>query len=1026
MKKKCFVCAERRQLDFIQRVGRIGYWEYDPALQSMSLSTASLGLLATITGDSPQGHQPLMAALSEIERTRFQTELDQAVATRLSLHVELKLLTRNGQHAYVTVRGAPLDSDCGSFGFAGTFQDITAQQAREDDHTTLNTQLQALLDALPQGVSVIDKDLRLMLWNRRFHEILDFPPDMMVRHARFEDFIHLNAVRGAYGPGDPEVQVQAIVARAKEFLPHRFERQLTGGRTVLVEGFPFKSGADISGFVTTYTDITDQKLSEEQLTRQRDVMKTVIDNFPGGISLCNTDLRFTTYNQQFLELLEFPPELFSKGWASFEDLTRFNAIRGEYGPVDVEEQVRTAVARARDFQAHRVERRRPNGRWLEIRGTPIASGGFVTSYLDISERKKSEDALKKSEERWNFALEGANDGVWDWNFQNGEVVYSKRWKEMFGYAESDIGTTTAEWLDRVHPDDLEEVGTTIEHHLYSMTQAPSVEYRFRCKDGSWKWTLGRGMVVARDNDGKPLRLVGTNSDISERKLIEVELVHSKEAAEASREQVASLLDNSGQGFLSFGSDLIVEPECSRACETMLGLCPAGQNAATVLFGDDGAKAELLQAVIPSVLAEDDDDTRQTILSLLPREIRRDGVILKAEYKLLDNDKFMLVLTDITEERRMATMLGYERARLELIVMAVSDSRNFFEAIDGFRTFLVLGLPHLLSRASAPRVIATELYREIHTFKGLLNQFSFPNVPSALHTIESGLSALIAVDEPLTCQQLTQLVAPVALQAVFDTDLAVLSEALGASFLSRGDCVVLSHAQAQQLEALAARLLRGESVDTSVAEVRTLLDDVCSLRKVSFRAVLAGFDGLVRQAALRLGKKIGPIEIQDGSVVWIDPHMFRPFLRTLVHVFRNAVAHGIETPEGRWEADKNEIGKISCSVVLEGNSIQLSIADDGAGIALDALRQQAVAAGLYGSEEVLAVSDLEITQLIFADHISTHQGVDELAGRGVGLAAVMNETRNIGGGIVVHSVSGQGTTFVFTLPLLQESVCGGVL
>jgi diguanylate cyclase (GGDEF)-like protein/PAS domain S-box-containing protein len=255
--------------------------------------------------------------------------------------------------------------------------------------------LQALLDALPQGVSVIDKDLHLILWNRRFHEILGFPQDMVFRHARFEDFIRLNAMRGDYGPGDPETQVQAIVTRAREFLPHRFERQLTGGRTVQVEGFPFASGGKISGFVTTYTDITDQKRTEEELTRQRDVMKTVIDNFPGGISLCDADLRFTTYNDQFMELLDFPPSLFAKGWVHFEDLARFNVDRGEYGPGDPEEQVQAVVARARNFQAHHIERARPDGRWLEIRGTPLASGGFVTSYIDVTERKQMEEQVRQ-------------------------------------------------------------------------------------------------------------------------------------------------------------------------------------------------------------------------------------------------------------------------------------------------------------------------------------------------------------------------------------------------------------------------------------------------------------------------------------------------------------------------------------------------------------------------------------------------------------------------------------------------------
>ena len=259
----------------------------------------------------------------------------------------------------------------------------------ETDHGQAHAQLQALLDVLPQGVSVIDQDLRLMLWNRRFYEVLGFPPSMVFKGARFEDFIRFNAQRGEYGPGDPEQQVQSIVARAGQFLPHKFERDIGDGRKLLVEGFPFQFVGALAGFVTTYTDITEHRNTEAKLTRQRDVMRTVIDNFPGGISLCDTDLKFTTYNDQFRELLEFPVSLFDKGWVDFSELARFNANRGEYGPGVVEEQVQAVVERARDFQAHHIERLRPNGVWLEIRGTPIPSGGFVTSYIDITERKRA-------------------------------------------------------------------------------------------------------------------------------------------------------------------------------------------------------------------------------------------------------------------------------------------------------------------------------------------------------------------------------------------------------------------------------------------------------------------------------------------------------------------------------------------------------------------------------------------------------------------------------------------------------------
>jgi chemotaxis protein histidine kinase CheA len=172
-------------------------------------------------------------------------------------------------------------------------------------------------------------------------------------------------------------------------------------------------------------------------------------------------------------------------------------------------------------------------------------------------------------------------------------------------------------------------------------------------------------------------------------------------------------------------------------------------------------------------------------------------------------------------------------------------------------------------------------------------------------------------------------------------------------------------------------------------------------------------------AERMEKEVAPIEVKGGADVWIDPHAYRPFLRSLVHVFRNSVAHGIESPDARWEAEKDEAGKITCSVALAGNTIKLTIADDGAGINLDALRQRVAAAGICTATEAAEMADDEVAKFIFMDNISTQKEVTELAGRGVGLAAVLNETKNMGGEVMVKTVAGQGTEFLFTLPLHQD-------
>lgn len=128
----------------------------------------------------------------------------------------------------------------------------------------------------------------------------------------------------------------------------------------------------------------------ESLRERARLLEAVIENFPGGISLFDEDLQLVLCNERQKQMLDYPPELFAGGPPSMEKLFRFNASRGEYGPGDVEEQVERRMALARERKAHHYERTRPNGTVLEIRGAPIEGGGFVTTYLDVTEDRRNQ------------------------------------------------------------------------------------------------------------------------------------------------------------------------------------------------------------------------------------------------------------------------------------------------------------------------------------------------------------------------------------------------------------------------------------------------------------------------------------------------------------------------------------------------------------------------------------------------------------------------------------------------------------
>jgi len=131
--------------------------------------------------------------------------------------------------------------------------------------------------------------------------------------------------------------------------------------------------------------------------------------------------------------------------------------------------------------------------------------------------KAVEQSLRESEERWLFALEGSGDGVWDWNIETNVVFFSKRWKEMLGFEDHEIQNHFDEWSQRLHPDDIEWATAEIDKYLQGKIENYYVEHRLLCKDGHYKWILTRGKIMTRSPEGKPLRLVGTHTDITERK-----------------------------------------------------------------------------------------------------------------------------------------------------------------------------------------------------------------------------------------------------------------------------------------------------------------------------------------------------------------------------------------------------------------------------------------------------------------------------------------------------------------------------
>lgn len=262
--------------------------------------------------------------------------------------------------------------------------------------------------------------------------------------------------------------------------------------------------------------ISDKLIAQEQAARtiaeaSRNQITNILKRITDAFFALDLEWRFTYVNSQAERVLQkSQDQLFGNNiWDVFPEIIGSTFY----------DEFHRAIAKqiSVDFEVYYPL----SDRWWEIHAYPSQEG--LSVYLqDITERRRTAQALRESEERWHLALRGNNDGIWDWNIKTDEVFYSTRWKEMLGYEESEISSHLDEWLQRIHRDDLSLVLQAMQEHFTKQTSFYVTEHRLKCKDGSYKWILDRGQALW-DEAGNVTRMAGSCSDITERHQAAAEL-----------------------------------------------------------------------------------------------------------------------------------------------------------------------------------------------------------------------------------------------------------------------------------------------------------------------------------------------------------------------------------------------------------------------------------------------------------------------------------------------------------------------
>ena len=461
----------------------------------------------------------------------------EVMTTKKKKSVEEPIDDQTGGIWFETFKSPVFDDNGKVIGTIGMSKDISERkhfQIQLENHKIF---IKSMIDAIPDLIFYKDINSIYLGCNKAFaNKFIGLKEEDIIGKTDF-DFVKDYESAKSFREKD-----LAAFSKGKTVI-YEEKIQLANGNYLHIETSktPFyNENGNIAGLIGIARDITSRKNFEKKLKAQSDYSKLLLQTIPSGVYSIDNHQRITSWNHMAEKITGYTAdEVIGKNINSFNFHPCKENCELCINSLSIPESNLTVQIRNKNGDIRYIRKNIDS-----LKNDLGENIGGIECFDDITENILVEKQLKESELRLSLATSSARIGLWDWNVQTGDTIFNEQWANIMGYTLRELEPISIEtWIKYTHPEDLEKSNSILSKHFNGELEYYENEIRLRHKNGQWVWVIDRGKVIEWDSQKKPVRMVGTHIDITERKVIEEELKRKEKILSAAAFSIKELLQN---------------------------------------------------------------------------------------------------------------------------------------------------------------------------------------------------------------------------------------------------------------------------------------------------------------------------------------------------------------------------------------------------------------------------------------------------------------------------------------------------